>query len=185
MLTAQVMGGYSLGGADLLRRAMGKKKVEVMAEQKVIFVTGAEEKGYDTTLAGEVFDLLAYFAGYGFNRAHSAAYGVVSYQTAWLKAHHRSEYMAALMSIEAYNTDKVLAYIGDCKRAGIKVLPPNVNAGFKAFDVPRDERRVIRIGLSGVKGVGDGAVPGVGRARVRAAAMALSLIHISETTRPD
>ncbi|MDG1478302.1 MAG: DNA polymerase III subunit alpha [Myxococcota bacterium] len=165
MQTAQVMGGYSLGGADLLRRAMGKKKVEVMVEQKIIFVDGAVKKGYDKGLAGDVFDLLAYFAGYGFNRAHSAAYGVVSYQTAWLKAHHRAEYMGALMSIESNNTDKVLAYIGDCKRAGIKVLPPNVNESYKAFNVPKNDRRIIRFGLSGVKGVGDGAVAAIIEAR--------------------
>ncbi len=165
MQTAQVMGGYSLGGADLLRRAMGKKKADEMAKHKELFVEGAIKKEYDKDLAGSVFDLLAYFAGYGFNRAHSAAYGVVSYQTAWLKAHHRAEYMAALMSIEANNTDKVLAYIGDCKRAGLKVLPPDVNESFRAFDVPRDNRRVIRFGLSGVKGVGDGAVAAIVEAR--------------------
>ena len=165
MQTAQIMGGYSLGGADLLRRAMGKKKVEVMVEQKIIFVKGAIEKGYDKTLAGDVFDLLAYFAGYGFNRAHSAAYGVVSYQTAWLKTHHRAEYMAALMSIESNNTEKVLNYIGDCKRAGIKVLPPDVNESYRVFNVQADKRRIIRFGLSGVKGVGDGAVAAIVEAR--------------------
>jgi DNA polymerase-3 subunit alpha len=168
MQTAQVMAGYSLGGADMLRRAMGKKKVEVMVEQKVIFVAGAQEKGYDKELAASVFDLLAYFAGYGFNRAHSAAYGVVSYQTAWLKTHHRGEYMAALMSIEANNTDKVLAYISDCKRAGMQVLPPDVNESFAAFDVPADERRTIRFGLGAVKGVGGNAIKAIIEAREEA-----------------
>jgi DNA polymerase-3 subunit alpha len=165
MQTAQVMAGYSLGGADLLRRAMGKKKVEVMAEQKIIFVDGATKKGYEEELAASVFDLLAYFAGYGFNRAHSAAYGVVSYQTAWLKTHHRAEYMAALMSIEANNTDKVLAYIGDCKRAGLQVLPPDVNHSVGTFDVPPDERRTIRFGLVAVKGIGNNAIKAIIEAR--------------------
>ncbi|MEL6341582.1 MAG: DNA polymerase III subunit alpha [Myxococcota bacterium] len=169
MKIAQEMAGYSLGGADKLRRAMGKKKVEVMAEQKIIFVEGAQKKGYDKQLAADVFDLLAYFAGYGFNRAHSAAYGLVSYQTAWLKTHHRAEFMAALMTIEADKTeDKVLPYLGDCKRAGIEILPPDANASLGNFNVPADSRRTIRFGLSAIKGVGANAINAVMEARADA-----------------
>ena len=157
MQIAQVLAGYSLGEADLLRRAMGKKKHSEMAKQKVRFVEGAIKNEVDSKLAGEIFDLLAFFAGYGFNKSHSAAYGIISYQTAWLKAHHRAEYMAALMTIETNNTDKLVAYIGDCRRAGLTVCPPNVNNGQVGFDVPADKRTEIRYGLGAVKGVGEGA----------------------------
>ena len=165
MQIAQVYAGYSLGGADLLRRAMGKKKAEAMEAQKVIFVEGAIKNGKDAKKAEELFDLLAYFAGYGFNKSHSAAYGIVSFQTAYLKAHYRAEYMAALMSIEANNTDKVLAYIGDCRRRGLEVLPPDVNHSVLDFDVPKDHRTAIRFGLGAVKGVGEGAVEAIIEAR--------------------
>ena len=165
MQIAQVYAGYSLGGADLLRRAMGKKKKEEMDKQRVIFVEGATGKGHSEQDANDLFDLLAFFAGYGFNKSHSAAYGVVSYYTAWLKAHHRAEYMAALMTIEANNTDKVLAYIGDCKRARLEVLPPDVNHSVAGFDVPADARRQIRFGLGAVKGVGQSAVEAILEAR--------------------
>jgi DNA polymerase III subunit alpha len=165
MQIAQVYAGFSLGAADLLRRAMGKKKAEEMAKQKGIFVTGAEALGRDLKEAEELFDLLAYFAGYGFNKSHSAAYGIVSYQTAYLKAHHRAEYMAALMSIESNNTEKVLLYIGDCRRNGIKILPPDVNESVLDFDVAKTTRDVIRFGLGAVKGVGGGAVEAIIEAR--------------------
>jgi len=165
MQIAQVYSGYSLGGADLLRRAMGKKKAEAMAEQKVIFVDGAVKQGRNAKKAEELFDLLAFFAGYGFNKSHSAAYGVVSYQTAWLKAHHRAEYMAALMTIEANNTEKVLAYIGDCKRNGLDILPPDVNESVAGFDVSPTARRSIRFGMAAVKGVGEGAIEAIVEAR--------------------
>ncbi len=165
MQIAQVYSGYTLGGADLLRRAMGKKKAEEMDKQKSIFVEGAKGLGRDPKQAEELFDLLAYFAGYGFNKSHSAAYGVVSFYTAWLKAHHRAEFMAALMTIEASNTDKLLAYIGDCKRAGLNVLPPDVNESQRGFDVPPADRRTIRFGMGAVKNVGDGAVDAIIEAR--------------------
>jgi len=168
MQIAQVYSGYSLGGADLLRRAMGKKKAEAMAEQKVTFIDGAVEMGRDAKAAEDLFDLLAFFAGYGFNKSHSAAYGVVSYQTAWLKAHHRAEYMAALMTIEANNTDKVLAYLGDCKRNGLEVHPPDVNESVAEFDVAADNRRAIRFGMAAVKGVGEGAIEAIVEARTEA-----------------
>ena len=168
MQIAQVYAGYSLGGADLLRRAMGKKKKEEMDKQRAIFVEGALGQGHSEEKANELFDLLAYFAGYGFNKSHSAAYGVVSYHTAYLKAHHRAEYMAALMTIEANNTEKVLAYIGDCKRAGLDVQPPDVNESVHGFDVPPDNRTQIRFGLAAVKGVGAGAIEAIIEAREEA-----------------
>ncbi len=168
MQIAQVLSGYTLGEADLLRRAMGKKKPEEMAKQKSRFLSGAREKGVDEKLADEIFELLALFAGYGFNKSHSAAYGLVSYHTAWLKAHHRAEYMAALMSIESGNTDKILLYISDCKRHGVTVLPPDVNASQSGFDVPATDRRQIRFGLAAVKGVGEGAVEAILEARAAA-----------------
>ncbi|MDP6935573.1 MAG: DNA polymerase III subunit alpha, partial [Myxococcota bacterium] len=168
MQIAQVLAGYSLGDADLLRRAMGKKDVAEMEHQKTRFVEGAIANEIDGKLAEEIFDLLAYFAGYGFNKSHSAAYGAISYQTAWLKAHHRSEYMAALMSIEANNSDKVLLYIGDCKHAGLEILPPDVNVSLLDFDVPADDRGKIRFGLGAVKGLGATAVSGIVDARQEA-----------------
>ena len=167
MQIAQVYSGFTLGAADLLRRAMGKKKAEEMAQQRSIFVEGALANGHSEQDANDLFDLLAFFAGYGFNKSHSAAYGVVSYFTAWLKTHHRAEYMAALMTIEAGNTDKVLAYIGDCKRAGITVLPPDVNHSVRGFDAPADRRDAIRFGLAAVKGVGDHAIEAIVEARQR------------------
>ncbi len=168
MQIAQVYAGYTLGGADLLRRAMGKKKPEEMAKQKSTFVEGALAQGHAEQAASDLFDLLAFFAGYGFNKSHSAAYGVVSYHTAWLKAHHRAEYMAALMSIDAGNSDKVLLYIGDCRRAGLRVLPPDVNHSQAGFDVPASDRKTIRFGLLAVKGVGEGAVQAILEARAQA-----------------
>jgi DNA polymerase-3 subunit alpha len=165
MQIAQTLSGYSLGEADLLRRAMGKKKKSEMDKQKTRFVQGAIDNDVDEKLADDIFELLAYFAGYGFNKSHSAAYGMVSYQTAWLKAHHRAEYMAALMSIDRNNTDKILLYIGDCKRAGLLVLPPDVNHSQSSFDVPPDNRQQIRFGLAAVKGVGKVAVDAIIEAR--------------------
>jgi DNA polymerase-3 subunit alpha len=141
MQIAQVYAGYSLGGADLLRRAMGKKQKAEMDQQKETFVSGAVGLGRDKKQAEELFDQLAFFAGYGFNKSHSAAYGLISYFTAWLKAHHRAEYMSALMTIDSGNTDKVLVYIGDCRRAGLEILPPDINESVRGFDVPADNRK--------------------------------------------
>ena len=165
MQVAQILSGYSLGEADLLRRAMGKKKVEEMEKQAVRFHAGAAENDIPAETAQHIFDLLAKFAGYGFNKSHSAAYGLISYQTAWLKAHHRAEFMAALMSIEADNTDKVLLYIRDCMKAGLEILPPDVNHSFTAFDVPADARETIRYGMGAVKNVGTAAVEAIVAAR--------------------
>ena len=165
MQIAQVLASYSLGEADLLRRAMGKKKQEEMDKQRARFLEGCTANEIAEDKANEIFDLLAQFAAYGFNKSHSAAYGVIGYQTAWLKANHRAEYMAALMSIEANNTDKVLVYMGDCRRAGLEVLPPDVNHSVRGFDVPADDRGVIRFGLGAVKNLGTGAVEAILEAR--------------------
>jgi DNA polymerase III subunit alpha len=161
MQCAQVLAGYRLGEADMLRRAMGKKDAAEMQRQKVRFVDGAVSAGHDQQKASDLFDLLAKFAEYGFNKSHSAAYGFISFQTAWLKANHRAEYMAALMSIDAGNSDKVLLYTGDCRRNGIEMLPPDINASVARFDVPAENRRCIRFGLQAVKGVGEGAVEAI------------------------
>src|SRR5512138_580302 len=127
MQISQVLGGYSLGGADLLRRAMGKKKAEEMAKQRALFLDGATKKGVDERIASGVFDLMEKFAQYGFNKSHSAAYGLLTVQTAWLKAHYPVEFMAALITSEASNTDKVVAHIGEAREDGIEVLQPDVN----------------------------------------------------------
>ena len=180
MQIAQVLSGYSLGEADMLRRAMGKKKKSEMDKQKIRFMEGAEKNDVEAKTADDIFELLVYFAGYGFNKSHSAAYGMISYHTAWLKAHHRAEYMAALMSIESNNTDKILLYIGDCKRSGIEVLPPDVNASLASFDVPADNRKQIRFGLAAVKGVGEGAVAAIVEAREEAGGRFSSFMDFME-----
>ncbi len=178
MQIAQVMAGYSLGEADLLRRAMGKKKKSEMDKQRSRFVTGSVSNDIDEEKAEEIFAMMAKFAAYGFNKSHSAAYGYIAYQTAWLKAHYRPEYMAALMTIEAANTDKVLAYILDCRRAGIEVQAVCVNhseswfsvppVGERALDADGVPAQVVRFGLSAVKNVGSGAIEAVIEARAEA-----------------
>ena len=155
MQIATALGGFTMGGADLLRRAMGKKKPEVMAEQREHFVRGAVGNGYPEEPAAKIFDLIAYFAGYGFNRSHSVAYALIAYRTAYLKAHYAREFMAALISSDMDNTDKVMRYIGDCRDMGIAVLPPDVNEGSYGFTVPGDS---IRFGLGAIKGVGEQAI---------------------------
>jgi DNA polymerase III subunit alpha len=162
MQIAQVMGGYSLGQADLLRRAMGKKKQEVMDEQRVIFKEGAAGQGIAERKADEVFDLMAEFAKYGFNKSHTAAYGLVAYQTAWIKHHLPAEFYASLLTIESANTDKVLLYMDDARRHSIKVLPPDVNESQRKFTVVGDN---VRFGLTAVKGVGDSAIAAILEAR--------------------
>jgi DNA polymerase-3 subunit alpha len=179
MQIAQVLGGYSLGGADLLRRAMGKKKAEEMAKQRAIFMKGSGEKGVDEKIASGVFDLMEKFAAYGFNKSHSAAYGLLTVQTAWLKAHYPVEFMAALISSEASNTDKVVLHIGEARTDGIEVLPPDVNESGKDFGAfgPAEARPStgsrraegtkgrIRFGLGAVRGVGESAVEAILEAR--------------------
>ncbi|MFO0581497.1 MAG: DNA polymerase III subunit alpha [Anaeromyxobacter sp.] len=176
MQIAQVLGNYSLGGADLLRRAMGKKKAEEMAKQRAIFMKGAAEKQVDEKIATYVFDLMEKFAAYGFNKSHSAAYGLLTVQTAWLKAHYPVEFMAALISSEASNTDKVVMHISEARGSGIEVLPPDVNESGEAFGAfppspgakaenGKPSKGRIRFGLGAVRGVGETAVQAILEAR--------------------
>jgi DNA polymerase-3 subunit alpha len=163
MRIAQVVGGYSLGGADLLRRAMGKKKAEEMAKHRAVFVEGAARKGVSESVATELYDHMEKFAGYGFNKSHSAAYAVVAYQTAYFKAHYPAAFMAANLSTVMDDTDKVKDLIEDCKALGLKVLPPDINAGGWRFE-PVDDQ-TIRYGLGGIKGTGHGAIEAILAAR--------------------
>ncbi|MEO1202884.1 MAG: DNA polymerase III subunit alpha, partial [Pseudomonadota bacterium] len=156
MQIAQVLAGYTLGGADLLRRAMGKKKPEEMAKQREIFVTGATERGVAEPTATRIFDLMEKFAGYGFNKSHSAAYAVLSYQTAYLKAHYPAAFMAAVMSADLDNTDRLVTLKDDCRLLGISLKPPSVNRSDYAFSVSDDSG--ILYGLGAIKGVGRAAV---------------------------
>ena len=159
MQIAQEMGGYTLGGADLLRRAMGKKKPEEMAKQREIFMQGATEKGFSKDLASNIFDLMEKFAGYGFNKSHSAAYALVAYQTAWLKTHYPAEFMAATMSSDMDKTDKVVTFIDECRSMMLELMPPDVNQGEFQFSVG-DQGQVI-YGLGAIKGVGEGPVENI------------------------
>ncbi|AWL12597.1 DNA-directed DNA polymerase [Saliniradius amylolyticus] len=163
MQIAQVMAGYSLGSADLLRRAMGKKKPEEMAKQRAFFEEGAKNNNIDPDLAMKIFDLVEKFAGYGFNKSHSAAYALVSYQTLWLKTHYPAEFMAAVMSADMDNTDKIVTLVDECHRMGLTVLPPDVNTGQYKFSVNDDGQIVYGIGA--VKGVGEGPIEAIISAR--------------------
>ncbi len=169
MQISQVLAGYSLGRADNLRRAMGKKKAEAMADERAGFVAGCVANGVDDAVAGGIFDMMEKFAAYGFNKSHSAAYGFLTVQTAWLKAHYPVEFMAALLTSEAANTDKVVAHIFGARQSGIEVLSPDVNESAASFTAlpPRDGQTNgrIRFGLGAVKGVGDSAVEAVLAAR--------------------
>lgn len=160
MQAAQLMAGYSLGQADILRRAMGKKKLEEMNKQREIFVKGAKEKhGIEKKKAEEVFAIMEKFASYGFNRSHSAAYSVVAYQTAYLKAHYPSEYMASVLTHNKNNIEKVTFFMDECKRFGIKVLGPDVNESNLFFDVNKENQ--IRFGMGAIKGTGEAAVEAI------------------------
>jgi DNA polymerase-3 subunit alpha len=159
MQIAQELANYTLGGADMLRRAMGKKKPEVMAEQRELFMKGAVARDVDANLATRIFDLMEKFAGYGFNKSHSAAYALLSYQTAWLKTHYPAEFMAAVLSADMDNTDKVVVLIEDCHLQKVKVLPPDINQSIYQFCVP-DEKSVL-YGLGALKGVGEAALEGI------------------------
>ncbi len=156
MQIAQVLSGYTLGGADLLRRAMGKKKAEEMAKQRSSFVDGAVARGIDAAKANWIFDLIDKFAGYGFNKSHSAAYAVLSYQTAWLKHHYPAAFMAAVMSSDIDHTDKVVTLIDECNSMGLVILPPDVNVSRHVFTVA--DAKTIRYGLGAIRGVGEGVV---------------------------
>jgi len=162
MQISQVLGGYSLGRADLLRRAMGKKKAEVMAAEREGFLEGCQKNGVDPKVAGEIFDLMEKFAEYGFNKSHSAAYGLITIQTAWLKAHYPVEFMAALLTSEKDNTDKVVAHIAEARGQGYEVLPPDVNVSELAFGAVDGK---IRFGLGAIKGVGESAIEAILEAR--------------------
>ncbi|GGA20858.1 DNA polymerase III subunit alpha [Dyella nitratireducens] len=179
MQMAQIVGGYSLGGADLLRRAMGKKKVEEMAKERAKFREGAAKDGLSGEKADAIFDDMEKFAGYGFNKSHAAAYAVVSYQTAWLKAHYPAEFMAATISSDMDNTDKVVIFLDESRAIGLKVLPPDVNASEFMFEaVEPDEPsssgrqgvRTIRYGLGAIKGVGQGACEAIAEERKKGGA---------------
>ncbi|MBX3689575.1 DNA polymerase III subunit alpha [Dokdonella sp.] len=163
MQMAQIVGGYTFGGADLLRRAMGKKKVEEMAKHRAIFRAGAADNGVSEAKADAVFDLMEKFAGYGFNKSHAAAYALVSYQTAWLKAHYPAQFMAAVLSSDMDSTDKVVNFLGEARALGLDVQPPDINASqfmFVAIDAS-----TLRYGLGAIKGVGRGAVESLVQAR--------------------
>jgi DNA polymerase-3 subunit alpha len=163
MQAAQVLGGYSLGGADLLRRAMGKKKAEEMAQHRQIFRDGAAKKDISKEAADEVFDLMEKFAGYGFNKSHAAAYSLLAYHTAWIKVHCTAEFFAANMTVEMDDSDKLRALLVDAKTFGITIEPPDVNKGVHRFEPVSD--KVVQYGLGAVKGTGQGAIEAIVRAR--------------------
>ena len=159
MQAAQYCAGYSLGGADLLRRAMGKKKPEEMVKQRQIFTEGAAKKNIDEQTANHIFDYMEKFAGYGFNKSHAAAYALVAYQTAWLKAHYPSEFMSAVLTSEMQNTDSIVFLIEDCRNNGLEVLPPSVNMSIYQFHAT--DANTIVYGLGAIKGVGEAAMQSV------------------------
>lgn len=164
MKIASAIGGYTLGGADILRRAMGKKKAEVMAEQKALFVKGAVQQGYDEKKSVELFELMEYFAGYGFNKSHSAAYGLIAYHTAYLKAHYPSEFMAALVSFETNNPDNLTKYLQEIHDMGLQTVKPNLNESAIEFEARPDG---IVFGLKGIKNVGLAALESIVSERIK------------------
>jgi DNA polymerase III subunit alpha len=168
MQTAQILGGYSLGGADLLRRAMGKKKAEEMAEHRAIFRVGAAKNGIEEPKADEIFDLMEKFAGYGFNKSHAAAYSLLAYHTAWLKVHYTAEFFCANMTVEMDDTDKLKVLFGDAQAMGLSFEPPNVNRGAYRFEPVSD--KVIRYGLGAIKGTGQQAIEAIVAERERGGA---------------
>jgi DNA polymerase-3 subunit alpha len=162
MQIVQIIGGMSLGGADIVRRAMGKKKVEEMEKYNKLFSEGARELGLDYNLASKLFKLIEKFAGYGFNKSHSAAYAMVTFQTAWLKTYYPNEFMAALLTSDKDNTEKVVRYIDEVKRMGIELSPPDINDSYLEFSATtKDERDIVLFGLGAIKGVGKSAVESV------------------------
>jgi len=163
MQIAQVLAGYTLGAADLLRKAMGKKKPEEMAKQRQIFVTGAVARGIEEKIATQIFELMDKFAGYGFNKSHSAGYALLSYQTAWLKTHYPAEFMAAVLSADLANTDKIVLLIDECRTIGLEVVPPDINSSNYKFISTLDQK--IIYGLGAIKGVGEAAISGIITAR--------------------
>ncbi|MCL6416369.1 DNA polymerase III subunit alpha [Aestuariirhabdus sp. Z084] len=168
MQIAQVLAGFTLGGADLLRRAMGKKKPEEMAKQRVLFMDGAKGRGIDEDLSGPIFDLMEKFAGYGFNKSHSAAYALVSFQTLWLKTHYPAPFMAAVLTADMQNTDKIVTLIEECREMKLVIVPPDVSGSEYRFTV--NERNEIVYGLGAIKGVGEGPIEAIQLARQRGGA---------------
>lgn len=162
MQISSAIGGYSLGGADLLRRAMGKKDPAEMAKQRDIFMAGAAANKFDKAKAGALFDLMEQFAGYGFNKSHSAAYALLAYHTAWLKTHYPVEFMAALLTSETSKPENVVKYIGECREINITVLPPDVQISAATFTPAGD---AIRFGLAAIKNVGHNAIESIVKAR--------------------
>ncbi|MEQ8955199.1 MAG: OB-fold nucleic acid binding domain-containing protein, partial [Gammaproteobacteria bacterium] len=165
MQIAQVLGDYTLGGADILRKAMGKKDPEEMARQGAKFTAGAAARGIDDKLAQSIFDLMEKFAGYGFNKSHSAAYALVSYQTAWLKTHYPAYFMAAVLSADMQNTDKIVTLIDECRDMGLTIVPPDVNVGEYNFTV--NDNGEIVYGLGAIKGLGAGPIEAMIEARLK------------------
>lgn len=163
MQTAQIIGGFTLGQADILRRAMGKKKRDIMEKQKVVFLEGAAKKGIEEEKADEIYQIMEKFAEYGFNRSHSAAYSVIAYHTAYLKAHYPAEYMAAVLTHNLNDIKKITFFIDECKRYGLPVLGPNVNESELNFTV--NDKTEILFGMAAIKGVGEGAVNEIVRER--------------------
>jgi DNA polymerase-3 subunit alpha len=163
MQIAQVLAGYSLGDADILRRAMGKKKASEMAKQRLVFVDGASHRGVSDELANYIFDQMETFAGYGFNKSHSAAYALIAYQTAWLKAHYPAAFMAAVLSADMDTTDKIAALIRECRKMGLNILPPDINHSSFAFKMT--DHRSISYGLGAIKGIGNAAIESIEQER--------------------
>jgi DNA polymerase-3 subunit alpha len=155
MRIAQALAGFTLGQADVLRKAMGKKDPKVMAKQREAFMTGSQAKGISEKKATKIFDLMEYFAGYGFNKSHSTTYAYLAYQTAYLKANYPWHFAAALFTIESQNTEKLAMYLGEARERGIPVLPPDINQSQLRFTV---EDKGVRFGLTAIKNVGEGAV---------------------------
>lgn len=186
MRIARELAGYSLGQADLLRRAMGKKKPEEMDKQRSIFTKGAVDKGIPLEKAQGIFDLMAKFAEYGFNKSHSAAYGVLTYQTAYLKTHYPAQFMAALMTTEINDTDKITRYLQDAKAHGIAILPPSVNYSQRQFSVEILEggAKAIRFGLEAIKGVGGIAVDEILQARKNTHGLFKDLVDFAKRVSP-
>src|SRR3954454_4139582 len=164
MLIAQALAGVSLAQADMLRKAMGKKDPKVMAKMRADFMAGAVAKGFNEKKAGKLFELMEYFAGYGFNKSHSTAYAFLAYQTAYLKANFPRHFAAALLTIEAANTDKLAVYIAESRERGIAVLPPDINESQLHFTVVPEG---VRFGLTAIKGLGEGAIRAIIEVRER------------------
>jgi len=169
MRIANVLASYSLGEADILRRAMGKKDPKAMAEQRNRFITGAAKLGHPKAAVDEIFEQMAKFSGYGFNKSHSAAYALVAYQTAYLKTHYPVEFMAALLTSETSKPDSIVKYIGECREMGIRVEPPDVQVSGAQFTPHTiEDRQAVRFGLAAVKNVGGNAIESILKARVEA-----------------